>query len=476
MSRRKEWLILGLGLAVELLAFFWLRSVTHAHGGEMVFLTGDSGAYKIYAENLLFHHVFSFSPSAPFYPDSLRTPGYTIFAAIFFAITRSWDAVILIQGILVSIAPLLVYLIGRRLDERVAFAAALLFLFNPNRIAWSNTLMTDASMTVLLLLSLWVFLRWMETRSWRFLAGSGALLGLATMFRPVTMLLWLAFLIVIAARDRLRNWKTWLRHATIFMLGFILLVTPWSIRNKVVFNSFQLSAVGGYSFAYADAILFAHEKTGESLESLYRRFNIAIDGDKDPIRSVSLEKMDVYARFSRELISGDYLGYAKWHLIKSVPFFLTDGLRAPAELFGIVGASVPPNFSDLFLHGKLVSGLSDYFRRAPVEAWLFVIGSAFWLAVTTLASLTVVLELLITRRLRLPILLLALTVAYIFAVSSGPVAQARYRLPIEGILLLLAGIAVSAFWRKWARGAAWVDRYAADECNTPAPHDSRGVS
>jgi len=105
MLRRREWLILALGLAVEFIAFFWLRSVTHAHGGEMVFLTGDSGAYKLYAENLLQYHVFSFSKDAPFYPDSLRTPGYTIFAALLFSVTRSWDVAILLQGILVSVAP-----------------------------------------------------------------------------------------------------------------------------------------------------------------------------------------------------------------------------------------------------------------------------------------------------------------------------------------------------------------------------------
>ncbi|MEK7116057.1 MAG: glycosyltransferase family 39 protein, partial [Patescibacteria group bacterium] len=410
-------------------------------------------------------------------PDSLRTPGYTIFAALLFSVTRSWDVAILLQGILVSVAPLLVYLIGRCLDERVAFIAAFVFLFDPNRIVWSNTLMTDAPMTVLLLLSLWTFIRWTEARSWRFLAGSGVLLGLATMFRPVTMFLWIAFIIIIVVHDRLRNWKTWIPHAAIFLVSFTLLIMPWSIRNKLTFGSWQLSAVGGYSFAYAHAILYAHEKTREPLESLYRRFNALIGADKDPIRSVSLEKMDLYGRFARELINGDYLGYAKWHLVKSIPFFLTDGLRAPAQLFGIIGESTPPNFSDLFLHGHFARGISDYVHRAPIEATLFIVGSVFWLVVTILAFLGIVLEFLFRRPIRPTVLLLALIAAYIFAVSSGPVAQARYRLPIEGLLFLFAGIAVSGFWtRVGARRVSRVDNRAADECNTSAPHDRRGVS
>lgn len=440
-ERKKYLIILGLGIAASIASYFLLQSGMEARGLTLLSANGDSQAYKKLAENIFFNRAYSFSDHAPFYPDSLRTPGYPFFSVILFSIFRNWNAVLFVQGLLLSAVPLAVYAIGRRLNEKVAFASALIFVFMPNRLIWSNALMTDGLFVLTVLLSVLSFCWWLDKKESKRLLLCGLFIGLSIMVRPLSMLYWIAFLPIIIFVQR-KEWKIWLRNIAIFCLGVAIFTAPWSIRNKIRFNSWQLSPIGSYSFAYANAILFSNYKTGQSLDELYKQFSREVETEPDPLKNVSLAKIPDYNRFAGKLIGDDKFQYLKWHLVKAIPFFMNDGLRDSFESYGFISQDRSPNFSNLFLGGNFFSGLVNFLRAEPVTGFLFIFGTAFWLAVTLLAFLSLPFDLLSKRRLHPEVTILYLSMFYFAGVSAGPVSQPRYRLPIEGMMLLLAGLAI----------------------------------
>lgn len=444
MTKIKNWLnshrsvlvIIIFSLVVQTLAFSGTLTAIHSNGLQLETLTGDSGSYKRIAENLLCCSVFSFSVQSPFLPDSHRTPGYPLFLAVLYSLSRSWVAVLFFQALMLSAVPLLLYLICRRLNERVAFIAALIFVIEPTRLFYSNLLMTDAPFTLGMLAAVYFFFRWLDENRSKFIFVSGAILGASTLVRPIGLYLWIAFCVAILVRCGIRSWKKSLFALMFFLMGFLIFVAPWMIRNRINFGSFQLSPLGSYSFAYANAVQFVHYKTGQPIADLLAEFSrpLLLQPVED---SVSLRNMSYYKTFSKRMIGSDYLGYAKFHIIKTIPFFFTDGLREIPELLGFANGEQRPNLSNLFLQKDFVRGVITYLRVQPLPFTLFALGTGFWFLIWVGAFLAIPL-ILRDRRHYAEWTLLILIIGYIIAASSGPVAQSRYRLPITGLLLFTA--------------------------------------
>lgn len=429
-------LILSISLTVQAIAFSTVLVSTRTNNLQLETLIGDSGSYKRIAENLLCCSVFSFSVQPPFLPDSHRTPGYPAFLAVLYSVTRSWVVVLFFQALLLSAAPLFLYIICRRFNERVAFIAALIFAFEPTRLFWSNLLMTDAVFSLSMLAAVYLFFRWFDEHRERYLFASGIILGISTLIRPIGLYLWIAFCAAIFVRYGIHFWKKAFVASMLFLMGFFIFVAPWMIRNRVNFGSFQLSPLGSYSFAYANAVQFAHYKTGKSISDLLAEFNRPLLAQ--PMEdSVSLRNMSWYKTFSKRMIGTDYFGYTKFHIIKTIPFFFTDGLREIPELLGFINGEQRPNLSNYFMQKDFVHGLSSYFRAQPLPFILFVIGSGFWFLIW-LGAVLAIPSILRDRKRFAEWILLFLIIGYIVAASSGPVAQARYRLPMTGFLLFTA--------------------------------------
>jgi Dolichyl-phosphate-mannose-protein mannosyltransferase len=86
-----------------------------------------------------------------------------------------------------------------------------------------------------------------------FLLG-GALLGLATLCRAVSLLLpvFVAPIFFVAYRAKL---KTGLFHLALFLFGFTVVLTPWVVRNYVVFQRFiPVQELGGVHLYWASPL------------------------------------------------------------------------------------------------------------------------------------------------------------------------------------------------------------------------------
>lgn len=423
------WLV---SLAAGLVAACVLYGVARIDGLNLALLTGDAKGYAILAQNILNHGVFSVAQEPPYYPESFRSPGYPAFLAALFAIFNNWTAVAFAQVILLSIAPMLLYLLLRPYHERAAFWGSILFAIEPVHLYLSSTLLSDALFATLLLASL-LCLERARGGLWRHGAAGGLVLGAAILVRPIAMFLPLLY---VAYATLPRPTKAqWLAAAAI-VAGVMVVVLPWSLRNWQHFHSFSTSSVGAYNLMLYNAPEYLKYRPSLEGQRVYDEF-MAKQNALPREDALSLSRSGEFSSTFRTIIRGHELDYAFFHLFKTIPFFVSDGLRDTVRLFGVdIGAM--PNITTALLHGQLGS-LVAYATGGGAALWLLVVGSGFWAAV--LLGWLVSCAMLLRQRNWRALFFVCVLVLY-FAALTGPVSNARYRLPVEGFLLTGAVAAV----------------------------------
>lgn len=169
-------------------------------------------------------------------PDAFVTPGYPLFLALFaddrpnrsiFMRVAYW------QALLGTLCILLTYfLVLRMAPGWIALSAALLVAISPHLVNTGIYLLSETLFTFLLLSALLVLSGRPGARRgfYVLLLGGGVLLGIAALTRPVLEFFPLVFpLVLLCAYPR--------RQATIgaalVLLGFVLVWTPWLVRNQV---------------------------------------------------------------------------------------------------------------------------------------------------------------------------------------------------------------------------------------------------
>lgn len=407
-----------------------LYAVASAQHLDPAFLTGDSKGYALLAQNLLQQGVFSAATTTPLYPESFRAPGYPLFLAALYAPLHSWVAVLFVQVVLLSVAPVLLYLLFRSYHERAAFWGSVLFALEPMRLFYSASLLSDALFACMLLGALLLLERPLV---WWYAALCGALLGASILVRPIAIALPVLVALYLLWRS---GWRVGGVRAAALCAAALLVVLPWSLRNHALYGSYQISSVSSYNLMLYNAPEFLKAYPSEHAQAVYEQFQQkqqALPREQ----ALSLARAGEFSATFREVIAGQELRYGIFHLVKTAPFFLTDGLRDTVRLFGIDTGGMP-NISTALLHGQ-IGALISHVRSGGTASMLFVVGVGFWTLVTLLwlwSTLRV-----LRGEINRALLFFAAVVLY-FALLTGPVSNARYRLPVEGILLVSAAVAL----------------------------------
>lgn len=431
-SDRRFRIVAILSISVTLLGCALIVWFAHSRGLDPVSLTGDSKGYIYLAQNILEHKLFSAAQSEPFYPESFRAPGYPAFLALIFAVFGTSITALFVHALIMSIAPILLYMIFRPQNEPAAFWAAIIFVFEPIRIYLSASFLSDAFFTLVFLASLLCLMRVRNT--YAAAASAGALLGVAILVRPIAMFLPIVYMLYVLAS--VRPWKTGVISAAFLCIVSAATVFPWMYRNHAQFGSWNVSSVGAANLMLYNAPEFLKWHADAQSQALLNAFR----QEQDTLpreEALSLTRSDVFTGTFRDIIRGNEVSYVFFHVVKTVPFFVTDGLRDTIRLFGVDIGSMP-NISTALMRGN-VGLFITYVSTGGLAIALFLIGTVFWGIITFFFGLETVRA--TWRREWLPTIFLASLVVY-FALLTGPVSNARYRVPIEGILILVAAIYV----------------------------------
>lgn len=202
----------------------------------------DGPEYDRIALNLLRNHEFSIFPG---YPTSFRPPLYPFFlSVIYLFFGHSYALVRIIQALLSSLSCFFLYLITRRVwNERAAILSGWLLALYPGSIYLSGRFLAETLFVLLFLSSIYTILH--SQKSIGILLGGG-LLGLSILTRS-NFILFLPFLFLWLLLTHRR--RAFVRRGSFILLGLILVISPWTIRNYRIHHKFVLiSTNGGATF------------------------------------------------------------------------------------------------------------------------------------------------------------------------------------------------------------------------------------
>ncbi len=351
-------------------------------------------------------------PSGENAPTAFRPPGYPVFLAAVHAVgeplpgTR-WTRGRVANALLGTLAVGLLGLIALRIwSRRIALVAMAVLALDVPLILVSGSLMSDTLFVTVVLATVLVGLRARDAgRPVAWAAGTGAMVGIATLTRPTALVLLLPLALAVA-------WRPWRPAAAVALVAATaLMIAPWTVRNAVQLHAFipVSDFVGSWvAGTYNDQSRNDPEHPGSSQTRVRGTFD-DLKGVPEVPRQRELTRRGLQ-------YAADHPGY-----VAQVLFWNT------RRLLNLEGSgwwryqgwtmSLPRWSADAAGYGfyvlallALAGAFTRAARAAPVWLWLG------------------------------PVLLFA---SVIFAGSA-----IRYRAPVEPFLALLAAFALTALWRR----------------------------
>lgn len=232
-DRRLLWM-LGVGAIIRLVLLCLLGDLD---------LWMDEEQYQEIAVNLTEGRGFSLHGQ----PTSWRPPLYPLVLSGLYLLTGTTDPVVArtFQAILSLVNVLIAYLLGQRLfGERAGLLAALLFAGYPSFLLYNNHLLTEVLFTFLLTATAYCFATYLDCGRLPLLVASGVVLGLAVLTRDIV---WPIAAIIISLGWSVTRPSTtrWMWHSGVFLLSFLVVTTPWVVRNSRVQGTLTLIATNG---------------------------------------------------------------------------------------------------------------------------------------------------------------------------------------------------------------------------------------
>ena len=150
----------------------------------------------------------------------IRAPLYSFFVTSILFIKDSQPLFFVIQSLLFLIIPVSIYLYLKKFNTNAALLCSFLVCISPFDSLYNGLVLTETLVTVFLCTGSIMFLskRWLL---------SGILLGAAALTRNIYLLLPFLFLFIALFT------KTNKKSLLVFLTGFLLVISPWVIRNSL---------------------------------------------------------------------------------------------------------------------------------------------------------------------------------------------------------------------------------------------------
>ncbi len=236
---------------------------------------------------------------------ALYAPGYSLFIAGVYTILGDGLWVVpCLQLALGAVTCSLLYIIARPAGEIPARVASILLALSPGHILYTNTLRFETLSTFLTLVAVWVCLRWVRRPAWWVALVLGLVTGASILVRVPTVFLVPAFVVLAWSPEDGERWRKLGGLVGPVVLGVVVVIAPWTIRNYVVLGRFVPISID-----------FAH--------NFHLGNDVAHNGDWYPEypwyydQMPELEAAGEYARLARENARAAPLGTA-WLMLRKL--------------------------------------------------------------------------------------------------------------------------------------------------------------
>ena len=386
VKRYKWWIVIWSAFLLErivIFATFWQASLDKGEWQNFYGQTQSAAAVFL----MKFHEICDWHP--PLY--------YFLTSVLLFFFKSQW-AIYFVQIILAAVTVFLAYKIARLFfSERIALVSAFLLAIEPFW-SWHNILLWSENLSIpLTLVSLYYFLKFVKSGGLKNIYLAAIFTGLDVLTRPNTLLL-LTFLffwliVVFLFRNRLGIEKLFWFNARqilisflIFLSAFFVVLAPWMIRNKIVYNRFTLANILSTNIYFYNLPPFIAMQKNISYGDAYCQIqNTAANNlgenvdDQGDCRKFTKEEfgqqLDFYQSYSRQYILANFFPYLKMHLIKSLAFPVQPGYF---EMWsGYTGEFSKPDVTGLITKGDW-RGIGEFLGAVSPKLIVYLLGIILW--------------------------------------------------------------------------------------------------
>ncbi len=440
----RPWLMLfALALLVRL-AYLFVSIHTYGDGDLIQAISAADGYFNV-SQNIIAGNGLSDSVAPPYVPYSFRPPLFHYFIAGAYWFLGGYWGVILAQILLASALPLLGVAIARYLTDRtwIVWAAGVLLALEPSAVLYSTMLYAETFFMFWFFLSvLFLFKYLKEGRLWQVVA-SGALLGLATLTRPTTQYL----PIVVAGALLFFGYRHLTRrhvlHVLAYAAAFVLVLLPLLYRNWLLWDVADLSPQMGVNLHMTLLPTVYSIERGTTFQAEFAALEAS--GLKGP-NNANLREGKEYKARAIPLLLEHPRALALSMLNSGVSFFMLDGvfdfLRhvriRPPEMIGrpsLVALATDP------------MGVVQYFGRNIMSPLFFILaGRLLWIGITVAFVVEAIRRFWRPSSLQSRLAVLIVLYFALTALITGFGLSARYRLPVNVLILPLALSTVVLWW------------------------------
>lgn len=424
---------------------------------------GDSDEYLLLASNWVDGGVYSLSPlDAGFsIPNTTRPPLYSLGLALLYALNGAQHQLAQIVAVQVLLGTLNVYLLIRLMrlltDERVAALAGWLYALSVMSIALTGLVLTETPFSSVMLLALWAWVRLCQTPHarqrlvWALLTG--VLFALLTYLRAIALyMLLLAMLalgvaLVLEQGRALRLAKLWHKvvvPCALMALSFAVLVFPWYARNYAEFGVWSFSSIGDFNLLNYNApsvvsyqrgigVREARNSVWEAFQADFDQYMSTVNPNPNPLVTAGLQRdkalefllanpVQTLIVHVRDMLNIFRPGYSTLNLV----------LHNDPEVFG-------DNDQNISLDGFESASLLDWFWYACLTLQVGVVYVGMGLGI---------LSGMFQRRHLWWVFSFSLMLVWL-SITPSIAGNARFRVPIEGIMAGLAALGYFSVWRAW---------------------------
>lgn len=421
-SLRRLYIVLAVIIILRLA--FLVIAVRNPSGGVLI----DSERYLELANWIARHGNYVF----PSKHDLIWPLGYPFFLRLLGAVDSSTVLpVYATQLILSTITACLLVALGKTINkQRAGIYAAIVYGLSPNTQFWSLTVMSEILFAFWVTLSLYLFIRYKAVRGLPLICFSGLALGIGALTRPIGLYLaplWAIVLIWSESRTlKSLRWDSFL----CFILGMILVILPWMTRNYLVRGEFvfsDVSAKTSANFNLANVIAAA--------EGISRDEATLLVESKS---NLLIEALRIFRLYPQEFIREQSVG------ILRVAFGIESGVWSRilikedqrGQSFGILNLTIKAQFREAI--SRIMSLLSEPISRSLLLLGIWGIGYTVMLYPFGIMGVASTKSILVSLA-----WVSIITIVYL-TVIPGAAGQARFRIPSEPLLALMAGFGLDS--------------------------------
>ncbi|MBS1517097.1 MAG: glycosyltransferase family 39 protein [Bacteroidetes bacterium] len=212
-------------------------------------LRSDSLDYQTLAMSLLRGEYFLNGK-----PTAYVSIGYPAFlSGVIYLAGEGQFYIRLVQSVLDTCSALIFFGISRKfLTVRNSLISAALFSLLPSNILYSQTILSEPLFGFFSMAVLYLLLNEKFSESSRYVFFTGLIFGCSVLIRPaylpVFFLIPLYFFYVRKKTHEVNKNSSALKYILFFSAGMLLVLAPWSIRNKIMVGTFSPGTTSGINF------------------------------------------------------------------------------------------------------------------------------------------------------------------------------------------------------------------------------------